>query len=298
MRGAVRATALLFALLAVLAPPRRAAYAWQLPRGFPNPRCPPTIPMSAAKVALGAKLFADPRLRDGRIFLPELPRAARALHRRMPRSRGATGATAALNAPTLLNAAYNPSLAGTTRVTHLRAADAWAAVQRAPAELGLAGRERVVEQRWRLTRRCARIRRALSGERRRDHGQRRSAPSPPTNARCSRRSAFDRYVFAASMPRSTPRRSAACSCSSPPRRLRACHGGINFAGPGWTRRTRPGWFRRHRDRRAVRVPTLRNLARTAPYMHDGRFATLDAVLDHYERLAVDPAADPRCGARH
>ena len=44
---------------------------------------------------------------------------------------------------------------------------------------------------------------------------------------------------------------------------------------------------------AVRVPTLRNLARTAPYMHDGRFATLDDVLDHYERLAADPAADPR-----
>jgi cytochrome c peroxidase len=30
---------------------------------------------------------------------------------------------------------------------------------------------------------------------------------------------------------------------------------------------------------------------TAPYMHDGRFATLGAVLDHYERLAADPAAN-------
>jgi cytochrome c peroxidase len=28
-------------------------------------------------------------------------------------------------------------------------------------------------------------------------------------------------------------------------------------------------------------------------MHDGRFAALDAVLDHYERLATDPAADER-----
>ena len=45
--------------------------------------------------------------------------------------------------------------------------------------------------------------------------------------------------------------------------------------------------------KAVRVPTLRNLPATAPYMHDGRFATLDAVLDHYERLAADPAADAR-----
>lgn len=30
-----------------------------------------------------------------------------------------------------------------------------------------------------------------------------------------------------------------------------------------------------------KVPTLRNIALTAPYMHDGRFNTLEAVLDHY-----------------
>lgn len=29
------------------------------------------------------------------------------------------------------------------------------------------------------------------------------------------------------------------------------------------------------------VPTLRNIAVTAPYMHDGRFETLDEVIDHY-----------------
>ncbi|MEO0651607.1 MAG: cytochrome c peroxidase, partial [Planctomycetota bacterium] len=33
----------------------------------------------------------------------------------------------------------------------------------------------------------------------------------------------------------------------------------------------------------VRTPSLRNVTRTAPYMHDGRFATLDRVLDFYER---------------
>jgi len=30
-----------------------------------------------------------------------------------------------------------------------------------------------------------------------------------------------------------------------------------------------------------RPPTLRNIALTAPYMHDGRLATLEEVLDHY-----------------
>ncbi|MBD0260868.1 MAG: c-type cytochrome, partial [Cytophagales bacterium] len=35
------------------------------------------------------------------------------------------------------------------------------------------------------------------------------------------------------------------------------------------------------DQGRFRVPTLRNIALTAPYMHDGRFATLAQVLDHY-----------------
>lgn len=35
------------------------------------------------------------------------------------------------------------------------------------------------------------------------------------------------------------------------------------------------------DRYKFKVPSLRNLRYTAPYMHDGRFYTLDAVLDQY-----------------
>ena len=35
------------------------------------------------------------------------------------------------------------------------------------------------------------------------------------------------------------------------------------------------------DRGRFRVPTLRNIALTGPYMHDGRFGTLEEVLDHY-----------------
>lgn len=35
------------------------------------------------------------------------------------------------------------------------------------------------------------------------------------------------------------------------------------------------------DRYKFKVPSLRNIEKTAPYMHDGRFFTLEAVLDHY-----------------
>lgn len=35
------------------------------------------------------------------------------------------------------------------------------------------------------------------------------------------------------------------------------------------------------DNGKFRVPTLRNIALTGPYMHDGRFETLEEVIDHY-----------------
>jgi cytochrome c peroxidase len=35
------------------------------------------------------------------------------------------------------------------------------------------------------------------------------------------------------------------------------------------------------DRFKFKVPTLRNIAITAPYMHDGRFKTLEEVIGHY-----------------
>ncbi len=69
-----------------------------------------------------------------------------------------------------------------------------------------------------------------------------------------------------------------------------CHGGPlfrsqDFANNGldaeaadtgrFTVTGRPG------DRGKFAVPSLRNVALTAPYMHDGRFATLEAVIEHY-----------------
>ena len=46
---------------------------------------------------------------------------------------------------------------------------------------------------------------------------------------------------------------------------------------------------RRRDTGRFRAPTLRNIALTAPYMHDGSVPTLEAVIDHY-------AAGGRAGA--
>ena len=37
------------------------------------------------------------------------------------------------------------------------------------------------------------------------------------------------------------------------------------------------------DKGTFKTPTLREIARTAPYMHDGRFATLEEVVDYYDK---------------
>ncbi len=47
------------------------------------------------------------------------------------------------------------------------------------------------------------------------------------------------------------------------------------------------------DNGRFRVVTLRNIALTAPYMHDGRFTTLEEVIDHYsEHIIQSPTLSP------
>lgn len=56
---------------------------------------------------------------------------------------------------------------------------------------------------------------------------------------------------------------------------------------------------RPEDYGKFKIPSLRNVALTAPYMHDGRFPTLEAVLDYYsEQLKWTPNIDPRLAFVH
>ncbi|MEM0962389.1 MAG: cytochrome c peroxidase, partial [Bacteroidota bacterium] len=70
-------------------------------------------------------------------------------------------------------------------------------------------------------------------------------------------------------------------------RCEQCHSGDLFTGNGPTNNgldsvaTDVGASRRGRGRGAFKTVSLRNIALTAPYMHDGRLATLEDVVDHY-----------------
>src|SRR5262249_33477869 len=78
-----------------------------------------------------------------------------------------------------------------------------------------------------------------------------------------------------------------------------CHSGFNFDG-NWRDSQGETGKSSFADNGTgdgrFRVPTLRNVALTAPYMHDGRFTTLAEVLDHYSHAAGLPHADPRLRA--
>jgi cytochrome c peroxidase len=301
-RPATRAAAVVIAMvvMAMTATARAEDFRWQLPAGFPEPAVPADNPMSVAKVDLGAKLFADPRLSiTGQYSCASCHSPERAFTDGLVRSRGASGDELALNAPTLLNAAYNSSLGWRdTKVRTLEQQMHGPLFNKDPRELGLAGREALVE-------------RALLADREMVHAFGAAFPGieePVTMDNVIRAiaayertlfagdSAFDRYVFGGDHRAFSERQKAGMQLFFSKRTgCSACHGGVNFAG-AWVDRDHTQAESVFADTGTgveVRVPTLRNLPATAPYMHDGRFAGLDQVLDHYESLALDPAADPR-----
>ena len=275
-------------------------FRWQLPAGFPVPAVPAENPMSTAKVALGAKLFADTRLSmTGQHSCASCHSPERAFTDGLALSRGATGEALPLNAPTLLNVAYNASLGW--RDANLRTLEQQMRgplFNEHPHELGLAGREMRVERELSVdSALTGEFAAAFPGE---DQpvsiGNVIRAIAAYERTLFAGNSAFDRYVFRGDHRALSERQKAGMQLFFSERTgCAGCHGGVNFAG-AWVDRDHPGAEPVFADTGtgvAVRVPTLRNLPATAPYMHDGRFSSLDQVLDHYERLARDPAADPR-----
>lgn len=54
-----------------------------------------------------------------------------------------------------------------------------------------------------------------------------------------------------------------------------------------------GQSKQSRDRGLFKIPSLRNVELTGPYMHDGRFASLSQVVEHYsKRVQAHPNLDP------
>ncbi len=271
--------------------------------------------MSTEKVALGKRLFFETRLSStGHYACASCHQPALAFTDGRDRAVGATGAFTRRGAMSLANVAYNPAFTwANTKVSSLESQMREPLFNDHPVEMGLtAGGAAAVDELSRDQTYRAQFSAAFPNDAAplsMDHIIKAIAAFERTLI--SGRSPFDRYVFdddREAMSAQAKRGmalfySARVGCVQ-------CHSGLTFSGPilyeGHTTDTAlfantglydvdghgayppsdRGLFEithHAADMGKFRVPTLRNVALTGPYMHDGTLASLDAVLDHYTR---------------
>lgn len=293
-RGASR---LALGLWLLLSPLSAGAEPWRfdLPPGFPAPQVPADNPMSRAKVELGRRLFSDPRLSVTEHYsCASCHDPARAFTDGRARAVGATGQVHPRAAMSLWNVAYQASFGWVD--DSLRSLEDQAAVPMLsthPIELGLAGRENEVMKRLLASERGA-FRAAFPNAHRFDLSHVRKALAAYQRTLFSADSAYDRYVFQdeRSALSAAARRGMALFFSARTR-CGVCHPAPLFTSPVVYEGTQAEprlhdvGLRDAEGHTRFRTPTLRNLLATAPYMHDGSMATLDAVIRHYARGGRD-----------
>jgi cytochrome c peroxidase len=292
-------------------------WVWDLPPGFPPPVVSAENPMTEEKVGLGRYLFYDTRLSaEGGYACASCHRQELAFTDGRARAVGPTGEVHPRSSMSLANVAYNASL--TWADPDMRRLERQALVpmlNENPIEMGLAGSE---ERVLRRLRRDARYRRLFAAA---FPGQ--SDPVSLENVARALAS-FERTLISASSPydrlvyRGETEALTAAACRgmrlffSEELGCSGCHGGFTFSGPvtfEGAERVEPVFHNtglygaypagdrglvevtgRPEDRGGFRAPTLRNVALTAPYMHDGSVATLDEVLRIYARGGRDLGA--------
>jgi cytochrome c peroxidase len=277
------------------------AYVWHLPRGFPTPAVPADNPMSEAKVSLGRRLFFEPRLSlTGTYSCASCHDPMRSFTDGRPVAVGATGAALPHNAMALVNVAYNVSFGWTKpELGSLEAQMLEPLLNEHPIEIGMAGRQEAVADLLAAdpsyATSFAAVFRDAGPAVTFDHIVKAIAAFERTLI--SGNSPFDRYVFNGEHEALSPDAKRGMALFFSPRAgCSACHSGFNFSGNWRDSQGETGKSSFASDgtsEQAMRVPTLRNITLTAPYMHDGRFPTLEAVVNHYAEAAHAAAGDAR-----
>jgi cytochrome c peroxidase len=270
------------------------------------PAVPADNPMSARKVALGRRLFYDARLSvNGTTSCATCHQQARAFTDGRARAVGATGELHPRSAMSLANAAYEQRFGWEDPTTDSLEAQALVPMlNTAPIELGVAGNEARILAALRRDRFYAReMPRAFPDAKRAwDLSHVRKAIAAFERTLISGRSDYDRAVYGDVREALSPAaRRGLALFTSPSLQCSACHGGptigggdagfhvtglYNLDGRGAYPASGQGLFartRRPEDMGRFRAPSLRNVALTAPYMHDGSVATLRDALAHYAR---------------
>lgn len=296
------------------------AYVFDLPPGFPAPRVPADNPMSDEKVELGRYLFYDDRLSgNGTMSCASCHEQDKAFTDALPVAEGSTGDFHTLGAMSLTNAGYASTLGWANPV--LRILEDQAVVPmfgETPVELGITNNEDEVLERLRAEPLYADLfsdafptfEEKNPGEDIINFNHVVLALSSFQRTLISGRSAYDRWLqdgdeTALDGQAQFGREiffSERADCFH-------CHGGVLFSDSLTHEGTvfdetpfhnnglynldeqgrypaNQGLFEitgREEDIGRFKAPTLRNIAVTAPYMHDGSIETLGGVLDMYAR---------------
>lgn len=295
----VRALALVLALGVATSVAANDEYEWRLPRGFPTPAVPADNPMSDAKVALGRRLFFDARLSaTGHYSCASCHDPAKAFTDGRARALGATGLPTANGSMSLANVAYNTSFGWTKpNVRTLEQQMLEPLLNEHPIELGLKGHETEVLKRLSsdasYPQAFGYVFPEANGHIELQHVVKSIAAFERTLV--SGNSPFDRYVFGGEHRALTDEAKRGMALFFSERvGCAGCHSGFNFSG-AWRDSqadAEPSLTRNGTGPEPTRIPTLRNIEVTAPYMHDGRFSTLEAVLDHYQRAEATNELEP------
>jgi len=225
---------------------------------------PEDNPLTAEKIELGRQLFADRRLsRDGTIACASCHDPARAFSKDEPLAVGVFGRVGRRNAPALVNRAWGRAFFWDARVATLE--EQVLKPGQDPNERDLTLDE--AEARMGMSRQAmsqalaSYVRSILSGD-----------------------SRFDRFVEG-DRTALTPREQQGLDLFRGRGNCTACHVGPTFSderlhntGVAW----RDGALTDVGGGRGdFKTPTLREVAHTGPYMHDGSLTTLEQVVDFY-----------------
>lgn len=282
-------------------------WSWNLPKGFPVPPIPADNPMTTAKVELGRYLFYDTRMSvNGKKSCGTCHQQNLAFTDGRAVAVGTTGENHPRSAMSLVNIAYAGAL--TWSNPELNKLEDQALIPMYgdhPVELGLRKGDGFVAMLRADAKYATLFSRAFPTD-----SDRFTVSNVTKAIACfertiiSARSPYDRYHY--------DRDDTAVSESAKRGEILffnqhlscfRCHGGFNFSDSTVTERNfgRPiefhntGVTETRTGTGKFKTPTLRNIALTAPYMHDGSIPTLDAVLDHYSaggRAHDNPNKDP------
>ncbi|MEY4547491.1 MAG: hypothetical protein RL685_3686 [Pseudomonadota bacterium] len=308
------------------AAPPSGAFVWQLPPGFPQPRVPEDNPMTLAKVELGRHLFYDVRLSGNQTMsCATCHRQELAFTDGRGVSVGSTGQAHSRGSMSLANVAYASTLTwGHPYLSPLERQAAVPMFGQTPIELGLTS-EGQLEERLR----SVDVYQSLFALAFPDDPEPIRVLNLIQALACfqrtliSGRSPYDRWVYDAdeSALSESARRGFELFNSE---RLECFHCHVGFAmtdhityqgqrnpgelfhntglynvdGNGAFPEPNTGVYdvtRTAADMGKFKAPTLRNIAVTAPYMHDGSIASLSEVLDHYAAGGRTIAEGPSAG---